>query len=176
MTQTFINRTGPANGSVAGLTFSPDKAQRFMYLADYGNSHVIVMDRRSLTILYQFGIRSAAPGDFQGPHHIASSSKGDLVVVEVAPGNRVQRFRFKGLASTLPPNALTPAQLAASPVAPAQAAPATAAPPQSSGPRTFPGPGSPQGRGGYPTWTSTMAVPRFLPVSDIGSRRMKEAA
>jgi hypothetical protein len=143
---------------VAGLTFSPDKAQRFMYLADYGNSHVIVMDRKSLTILYQFGIRSAAPGDFQGPHHIASSSKGDLVVVEVAPGNRVQRFRFKGLSSTLPPNALTPAQLAASPVAPAQAAPAPTAP-QSSAPRTFPGPGSPQGRGGYPTWTSTMANP-----------------
>jgi sugar lactone lactonase YvrE len=158
VTQTFINRTGPANGSVAGLTFSPDKAQRFMYLADYGNSHVIVMDRKNLTILYQFGIRSANPGDFQGPHHIASTSKGDLVVVEVAPGNRVQRFRFKGLSSTLPPGALTPEQLAGSPVAPAQAAPVTG-PPQSSGPRTFPGPGSPQGRNGYPTWTSTMAAP-----------------
>src|SRR6185295_8986052 len=110
VTQTFINRTGPANGSVAGLAFSPDKAQRFMYLADYGNSHVIVMDRKNLTILYQFGIRRAAPGDFQGPHHIASTSKGDMLVVEVAPGNRVQRFKFKGLSSTLPPNALTPAQ------------------------------------------------------------------
>ena len=46
--QTFINRTGPANGSVAGIAFSPDRAQQFMYLADYGNSHIVVMDRKSL--------------------------------------------------------------------------------------------------------------------------------
>jgi sugar lactone lactonase YvrE len=161
LTQAFVNRNGPATGSVAGIAFSPDSAQRFMYLADYGNSHVVVMDRKSLTILYQFGTRSATPGDFQGPHHLAASSKGDLVVVEVAPGNRVQRFRFKGLSSTLPPNALTPAQLSATPAAPGQAAPAapaaaqvTPAPGQTRG---FPAPG--QSRGGYPPWTSTMASP-----------------
>jgi DNA-binding beta-propeller fold protein YncE len=153
ISQTFINRTGPANGSVAGIAFSPDRAQQFMYLADYGNSHIVVMDRKSLTILYQFGTRSAAAGDFQGVHHLAANSKGDLVAVEVAPGNRIQRFRFKGLSNSLPPNALTPAQLAATPVAPNQAAPAPA-------PRTFPPPG--QARGGYPPWTSTMANPYKL--------------
>jgi len=176
ITQTFINRTGPANGSVAGIAFSPDRAQQFLYLADYGNSHIVVLDRKKLAILYQFGTRSAAAGDFQGAHHLAASSKGDLVVVEVAPGNRVQRFRFKGYSNTLPPNALTPEQLAATPVAPNQAAPASAAPapsPQSRGavapPQTgtpprggFPPPG--QARGGYPPWTSTMANPyRVIP-------------
>ena len=165
--QTFINRTGPANGSVAGIAFSPERAQQFMYLADYGNSHIVVMDRKSLTILYQFGTRSTASGDFQGAHHLAANSKGDLVVVEVAPGNRVQRFRFKGLSNTLPANALTPAQLAATPVAPNQAAPASATPAapasqQGAGPRGFPPPG--QARGGYPPWTSTMANPyRVIP-------------
>jgi sugar lactone lactonase YvrE len=162
ISQTFINRTGPANGSVAGIAFSPDRAQQFMYLADYGNSHIVVMDRKSLEILYQFGTRSASAGDFQGAHHLAANSKGDLVVVEVAPGNRVQRFRFKGFSNTLPANALTPAQLAATPVAPNQAAPAATspAPPASSqGARSggFPPPG--QARGGYPPWTSTMANP-----------------
>jgi sugar lactone lactonase YvrE len=166
VTQTFINRRGPANGSVAGIAFSSDRTQQFLYLADYGNSHIVVMDRKSLTILYQFGTRSAAAGDFQGAHHLAANSKGDLVVVEVAPGNRVQRFRFKGLSNTLPSNALTEAQLAATPVAPNQAAPASATPPpspQSTGPRgTFPPPG--QARGGYPPWTSTMANPyRVIP-------------
>jgi sugar lactone lactonase YvrE len=186
ITQTFINRTGPANGSVAGIAFSPDRAQQFMYLADYGNSHIVVMDRKSLTILYQFGTRSAAAGDFQGAHHLAANSKGDLVVVEVAPGNRVQRFRFKGFSNTLPSNALTPAQLAATPVAPNQAAPASTTPPPSApqqspggvapaqsspgagapqsntAPRAFPPPG--QARGGYPPWTSTMANPyRMIP-------------
>jgi sugar lactone lactonase YvrE len=162
VSQTFINRRGPANGSVAGIAFSPDRAQQFMYLADYGNSHIVVMDRKSLSILYQFGTRSASAGDFQGAHHLAANSKGDLVVVEVAPGNRVQRFRFKGFSSTLPSNALTPEQLAATPVAPNQAAPAPATPAapvsqQSAGPRGFPPPG--QARGGYPPWTSTMANP-----------------
>jgi DNA-binding beta-propeller fold protein YncE len=168
ITQTFINRTGPANGSVAGIAFSPDRAQQFMYLADYGNSHIVVMDRKSLAILYQFGTRSASAGDFQGAHHLAANSKGDLVVVEVAPGNRVQRFRFKGFSNTLPAKALTPAQLAATPVAPNQAAPASATPPapasqqQGAGARGFPPPG--QARGGYPPWTSTMANPyRVIP-------------
>jgi hypothetical protein len=168
--QAFVNRTGPANGSVAGLAFSPDAAQRFLYVADYGNSHVVVMDRRSLTILYQFGTRSATPGDFQGAHHLAATSKGDLVVVEVSPGNRVQRFRFKGLSNTLPPSALTPAQLAATPVDPRQAAPTntspqSAAPAQGSGAAPAQAGRGATGRGAaYPPWTSTMANPyRIVP-------------
>ena len=44
MAQTFINRSGPANGSVAGIAFSADQAQQFMLLADYGNSHIVVID------------------------------------------------------------------------------------------------------------------------------------
>ncbi len=158
VTQTFINRSGPSPQSAAGLAFSPDAQQDFLYVADYGNSHIAVLDRRSLQLLYQFGQRSEKPGDFQGLHHLAIDSRGNLYTGEVAPGARAQRFMFKGLSSTLPPNALTPAQLAATPTASGQAAPApAAASPQSSGPRGFPPPG--QARGGYPPWTSTMASP-----------------
>jgi hypothetical protein len=70
-----------------------------------------VLDRKSLKILYQFGTRSAKPGDFQGPHHIAVDSKGNLYVAEVAPGNRAQKFLFMGMSPTPPPNALTAEQL-----------------------------------------------------------------
>jgi hypothetical protein len=112
MTEVFINRAGPSAGSVAGLAFSPDPQQRFLYAADYGNSHVAVLDRKTLKVLYQFGTRSAKPGDFQGPHHIASDSKGNLYVAEVAPGNRAQKFVLKGMSATPPPNALTAGQLA----------------------------------------------------------------
>ncbi|HXD19757.1 MAG TPA: hypothetical protein VN654_22235 [Vicinamibacterales bacterium] len=112
VTQVFINRAGPSAGSVAGLAFSPDAQQRFLYAADYGNSHVAVLDRKSLKVLYQFGTRSATPGNFQGPHHIAVDSKGNLYVAEVAPGNRAQKFLLKGMSPTPPPNALTPEQLA----------------------------------------------------------------
>jgi sugar lactone lactonase YvrE len=97
------------------VALSPDAAQRFLYVADYGNSHIAVVDRKTLTILYQFGQRSAKPGDFQGLHHIAVDSKGNIYTGEVAPGARVQRFLYKGMSPSLPPNALTPAQLAAPP-------------------------------------------------------------
>ena len=81
-------------------------------MSDYGNSHVVVLDRKTLQVLYQFGSRSNKPGDFQGPHLLAVDSKGNLYVAEVSPGNRAQKFLYKGLSATPPPDALTPAQLA----------------------------------------------------------------
>jgi hypothetical protein len=74
---------------------------------------VVVLNRKTLEVLYQFGTRSAKPGDFQGPHQIAADSKGNLYVAEVNPGNRAQKFLFKGMSSIPPPNALTPSQLSA---------------------------------------------------------------
>ena len=107
VTQVFINRAGPSNGSAAGLGFSPDPQQQFLYVSDLGNSHVVVLDRQTLQVLYQFGIRGAKPGDFQSPHHLAVDSKGNLYTAEVNPGNRAQKFLFKGMSPTAPPNALT---------------------------------------------------------------------
>lgn len=115
VTQMFLNRAGPAAGSAAGISFSPDRDQQFMYVADYGNSRIAVVDRKTLAVLYQFGERSAKRGHFQGLHHIAVDSKGNIYTGEVAPGARVQRFTFKGLSTSLPPDALTAAQLAARP-------------------------------------------------------------
>ena len=109
--QFFLNRAGPAGGSAVGLAFSRDKEQRFLYVGDYGNSHIAVVDRKKLDILYQFGKRGPEPGNFQGTHHIATDSKGNLYVAEVAPGARAQRFLLKGTSSMVPPNALTAADL-----------------------------------------------------------------
>lgn len=86
-----------------------------MYVADYGNSRIAVVDRKTLTVLYQFGERSAKPGDFQGLHHIAVDSKGNIYTGEVAPGARMQRFLYKGLSTSVPSSALTAEQLAAKP-------------------------------------------------------------
>jgi DNA-binding beta-propeller fold protein YncE len=115
LTEMFLNRAGPAAGSVSGMAFSPDPAQTFLYLSDFGNSHMAVVDRKTLTVLYQFGQLGKEPGNFQGIHHIAVDSKGNLYTAEVAPGARAQRFVFKGLSSTLPANALTPEQLSPKP-------------------------------------------------------------
>ncbi|MGE3277131.1 MAG: hypothetical protein AB7O67_18610 [Vicinamibacterales bacterium] len=108
VTQMFLNRSGPASGSAAGLAFSPDPDQRFLYVADYGNSRIAVVERKTLTVLYQFGERSAKPGDFQGLHHIAVDSKGNIYTGEVAPGARAQRFLYKGQSSTVPTNGVAP--------------------------------------------------------------------
>jgi hypothetical protein len=107
VTQVFINRAGPSNSSAAGIGFSPDAQQQFLYVADLGNSHLLVLNRKTLRVLYQFGVRGSMPGDFQTPHHLAVDSKGNLYTAEVNPGNRAQKFLFKGLSSTPPPNALT---------------------------------------------------------------------
>jgi hypothetical protein len=110
--QIFINRAGPSAGSAAGIAFSPDPERRFMYVADYGNSRVLVLHRKSARVLYQFGLRNADPGNFQGIHFITVDSKGNLYTAEVLPGNRVQKFMYKGLTASLPKNALTADQLA----------------------------------------------------------------
>ena len=115
LTQMFLNRTGPSPDSVSGMAFSPDPAQTYLYLADFGNSHIAVLDRKTLTVLYQFGTRGPEPGNFQGIHHIAVDSKGNLYAAEVAPGSRAQKFIFKGFSTTPPANALTAEQLAAKP-------------------------------------------------------------
>ncbi len=85
--------------SPSGLALSLDPDQRFLYIAQYGVSHVAVLDRKTLDILYQFGMRSETPGEFRGPHELAVDSKGNLYVAEVEPGNRVQKFVFKGLSA-----------------------------------------------------------------------------
>jgi DNA-binding beta-propeller fold protein YncE len=100
---------------VSGFTFSPDPDQQFLYVTDYGNSRIVIVDRKKLEILYQFGTRGAAPGQFQGVHMIATDSKHNIYAAEVSPGARLQKFTFKGMSASLPSNALTAAELAAKP-------------------------------------------------------------
>ena len=98
VTQACINRGAPRN-SASGMALSPDPEQRFLYVADFGGASVVVMDRRTLEVLYQFSDSSGTPGNFvvRGPHHMAVDSKGNLYTAEVHPGNRVQKFVFKGM-------------------------------------------------------------------------------
>ena len=98
VTQVFINRDGQGN-TACGIALSPDPEQRFLYVADFGNAHIVVIDRKSLKVLYQFSDNSGTPGNFviRGPHHIAIDSRGNLYTAEAHPGNRVQKFVFKGL-------------------------------------------------------------------------------
>jgi DNA-binding beta-propeller fold protein YncE len=106
VSQVFIGREckAPAcgNGQTAAATaFSPDKEQRFLYVGNAGQAKVMVLDRKTLQVLDSFGRAGSAPGEFGTLHHLASDSKGNIYVTEVAPAmpqnRRVQKFRYIGL-------------------------------------------------------------------------------
>ena len=100
LNQFFVNRAGPSPDSVSALALSSDRDQRFLYMADFGNSHVVIADRRTFEVVAQFGNRGAGPGDFQGIHQLALDSHGTLYTAEVAPGARVQKFTIRAPAPT----------------------------------------------------------------------------
>ncbi len=97
-TQGFINQNADSASTAAGLAFSPDPQQQFIYVADQGNSRIHVVDRQTLEALDSFGRNGEAPGDFQALHHIASDSNGNLYTAEAQRGRRVQKFVFQGMA------------------------------------------------------------------------------
>jgi DNA-binding beta-propeller fold protein YncE len=89
--QVFVDRNMPSPQTASGIAFSADRAQRYMYVADWGNARLLIYDRASLALLGSLGGKGTTPGQFLGPHLIATDSKGVLYVAEVA-GRRVQRF------------------------------------------------------------------------------------
>jgi len=80
--------------TAAGLAFSPDRAQRHLYVADIGNNQINVLDRQSLKILDKFGKAGTAPGEFGTIHELATDSKGNIYTAELRT-RRVQKFNQK---------------------------------------------------------------------------------
>jgi len=79
-------------GSTGGVAFSPDKAQRFLFISDLTNNHIWFLDRDEGTVVGQMGTMSQNGGQFMGLHMIAVDSKGNIYTGEVSNGERVQRF------------------------------------------------------------------------------------
>ena len=99
---TFVNEVIIApdtlsQGSTWDVAFSPDDAQRFMYLADGQNMKVYVMDRQSLEVLYSFGDGGRQPGLFFAVHSIATDSSGNIYTTETYEGTRIQKFTYRGM-------------------------------------------------------------------------------
>jgi DNA-binding beta-propeller fold protein YncE len=86
-------------GSVSWICFSPDPAQRFMYVANSGDEEIRVLERATGKALYTFGRPGLQTAEFNGLHTMAVNSKGDIITGEanVYPaggGRRVQMFKF----------------------------------------------------------------------------------
>ena len=87
------------DGSVWDISFSKDKEQKYIFLADGRNERVYVMDRKSLDVITMFGDGGRQPGQFFAVHSIATDSKGNLYTTETYEGKRVQKFTYKGMAA-----------------------------------------------------------------------------
>ncbi len=81
-----------SNGSAGGVAFSPDPAQRFLYVSDIRNDHVWFLNRETGEIVGGFGSMGQNGGFFYGLHMIATDSVGNIYTGEVFGGSRVQRF------------------------------------------------------------------------------------
>lgn len=87
------------DGSVWDIAFSKDKAQKYIFMADGVNEHVVVIDRQTLTPITTFGDGGNSAGEFHGVHSIAIDSKGNLYTTETYEGRRIQKFLNKGMAA-----------------------------------------------------------------------------
>ena len=94
--QLGIGTNTPAMQTAAGLAFSPDREQKYLYVADLGNNQIIIVDRKTMTIAGSFGKGGTNPGEFGTVHEIATDSKGNLYSAELRT-RRVQKFTFKGI-------------------------------------------------------------------------------
>jgi hypothetical protein len=93
--QVRIPGNGPTAQTAAGLAFSPDKAQQFLYVADLGNSQVVIVNRRTLEKVGAFGKPGPNAGEFGTLHHLAVDSKGNIYTAEIGRNRRVQKFAVK---------------------------------------------------------------------------------
>ena len=88
----IVAPTTGVGGATGGVMFSPDKAQRLLYISDLTNNHIWFLNREDGKILGRMGSMGENGGQFFGLHMIAVDSKGVIYTGEVFQGERVQRF------------------------------------------------------------------------------------
>ena len=97
--ETYVSRASRANeGTAFDIGFTPDKQQQFFLVPDGSNSKVHIFNRESLEEVGFFGGHGGhGPADFFHLHNIATDSKGNAYMGEVAGGMRVVRWNYKGM-------------------------------------------------------------------------------
>ena len=93
--QATLPGSGANPQTAAGLAFSPDTAQQFLYVADLGNSQIVILNRRTLERLDAVGKAGPNPGEFGTLHHLATDSRGNIYTAEIGRNRRVQKFAVK---------------------------------------------------------------------------------
>src|SRR5256885_557348 len=83
-------------GTAGSIGFSPDPAQKFIYVANGSDNVIHILDRTTGEALSKFGRPGNQPGDLTDPHSIAVNSKGDIIIGEVPYGGKLQMWRAVG--------------------------------------------------------------------------------
>ena len=84
------------SGTVVWMDFSPDPAQKYIYIVNQHNEEVDIIDHASGQIVGRFGRAGHQLGEFNHAHSLAVDSKGNVFVAEVVGGQRVQKFKIVG--------------------------------------------------------------------------------
>jgi hypothetical protein len=88
----IVAPTTGVGGSTGGVAFSPDKAQRLLFISDLTNNKIWFLNRQDGKIIGQMGQMGENGGLWFGLHMIAVDSQGNVYTGEVFAGERVQRF------------------------------------------------------------------------------------
>ncbi len=89
----FYEKNTLGAGSVYEIAFSPDKAQKYIYMIDGMNGEVRILDHASKNVLGKFGRVGRQAGEWTALHNIAVDHQGNIYTAEVQTGARIQRFR-----------------------------------------------------------------------------------
>ncbi len=88
----FVERETLGAGVTTDLVFSPDAAQRYLYLADGPNSQIHILSREDGRVLASFARPGRYAGEFRSLHNLGIDSRGNLYTAEAGAGRRVQKF------------------------------------------------------------------------------------
>ena len=88
----FVARNTGMRGTVGSVDFSPDAAQKYIFIADIMNMTVWQLDRQTGAVVQRIGKMGREGGNFAFLHLATMDSKGNLYTGEVATGRRIQKF------------------------------------------------------------------------------------
>ncbi len=88
----FISEHTNIIGTAVSLSFSADKAQSCLYVADNANMTIYILNRSNLQELGRLGRSGRMPGEFHYLHQVGVDSKGNIYTAEVDTGKRIQKF------------------------------------------------------------------------------------
>jgi 6-phosphogluconolactonase (cycloisomerase 2 family) len=93
----FVNELVVANqtlerGSAGSVNFSPDREQRYIFVADIMNNVVWILNRGDGKVAGRIGRTGHAGGQFHYAHVATVDSRGNVYTGEVDSGRRIQKF------------------------------------------------------------------------------------